>query len=38
MIQPLGPIDKAALKEKINGFKATGMTPIAASLTGPVRN
>ena len=33
VVQPLGPIDKAALKEKINGFKATGMTPIAASLT-----
>ena len=33
VVQPLGPMDKAALKEKINGFKATGMTPIAASLT-----
>lgn len=33
VVQPLGTIDKAALKEKINGFKATGMTPIAASLT-----
>ena len=33
VVQPLGPIDKAALKEKINGFKATGMTPIAAALT-----
>ncbi len=33
LVQPLGPINKAALKEKINSFKATGMTPIAASLT-----
>ena len=32
VIQPLGPMDKAALKTKINGFNATGMTPIAASL------
>lgn len=31
--QPLGPIDKATLKSKINGFSATGMTPIASSLT-----
>ena len=33
IVQPLGPIDKAALKSKIAGFNATGMTPIAASLT-----
>ncbi len=33
VVQPLGSIDKTALKEKINSFKATGMTPIAASLT-----
>ena len=33
IVQPLGPIDKAALKSKINGFNATGMTPIASSLT-----
>ena len=32
IVQPLGPIDKAALKSKINGFSATGMTPIASSL------
>ncbi len=31
--QPLGPINKAGLKAKITGFNATGMTPIAASLT-----
>src|SRR5437868_14077748 len=31
--QPLGPISKAGLKAKITGFNATGMTPIAASLT-----
>ena len=30
--QPLGPINKAALKAKIAGFDAYGMTPIAASL------
>lgn len=30
--QPLGPIDKAALKAKVAGYNATGMTPIAASL------
>jgi hypothetical protein len=33
IVQPLGPIDKAGLKNKINGFNATGMTPIASSLT-----
>ena len=33
IVQPLGPIDKATLKSKINGFSATGMTPIASSLT-----
>ncbi|MGH8102152.1 MAG: vWA domain-containing protein [Chthoniobacterales bacterium] len=33
IVQPLGPIDKAALKSKIIGFNATGMTPIATSLT-----
>jgi Mg-chelatase subunit ChlD len=33
IVQPLGPINKAALKSKINGFSATGMTPIASSLT-----
>jgi hypothetical protein len=33
IVQPLGPIDKAGLKSKINGFNATGMTPIATSLT-----
>src|SRR5437588_1190121 len=30
--QPLGPIDNAGLKAKINKYNATGMTPIAASL------
>lgn len=30
--QPLGAIDKAGLKAKINKYNATGMTPIAASL------
>ena len=29
IVQPLGPIDKAGLKSKINTFNATGMTPIA---------
>jgi hypothetical protein len=33
IVQPLGPIDKGALKAKVNGFSATGMTPIARSLT-----
>lgn len=33
IVQPLGPIDKASLKSKVNGFKATGMTPIASALT-----
>src|SRR4051794_10303084 len=33
IVQPLGPIDKAAIKSKIAGFKASGMTPIASSLT-----
>ena len=33
IVQPLGPINKPALKSKINGFNATGMTPIASSLT-----
>ena len=33
VVQPLGPMDKAALKTKIAGFNASGMTPIAASLT-----
>lgn len=33
IVQPLGAIDKASLKSKVNGFKATGMTPIASSLT-----
>jgi hypothetical protein len=32
IVQPLGPIDKPALKSKINKFNATGMTPIASSL------
>ena len=32
VIQPLGLIDRAALKAKIMGFNATGMTPIAGSL------
>ncbi len=31
--QPLGAIDKATLKSKIAGYNATGMTPIASSLT-----
>src|SRR5207237_8815409 len=31
--QPPGPISKAGMKAKITGFNATGMTPIAASLT-----
>jgi Mg-chelatase subunit ChlD len=33
IVQRLGPIDKAALKSKISDFNATGMTPIATSLT-----
>jgi hypothetical protein len=33
IVQSLGPIDKAAIKSKIAGFKASGMTPIASSLT-----
>lgn len=33
IVQPLGPINKATLKMKISGFNATGMTPIARSLT-----
>src|ERR1700730_6374547 len=33
VVQPLGPIDKATLKSKIAGYNATGMTPIASSLT-----
>lgn len=33
VIQPLGPMNKASLKLKINGYNATGMTPIASSLT-----
>jgi hypothetical protein len=32
VVQPLGPIDKASMKAKIDGYNATGMTPIAASL------
>ena len=32
VVQSLGPIDKAGLRNKINGFNATGMTPIASSL------
>lgn len=32
IVQPLGPIDKTALKSRINKFNATGMTPIATSL------
>jgi hypothetical protein len=32
IVQPLGPIDKPALKSRINKFNATGMTPIASSL------
>ena len=30
--QPLGSLDKASLKAKINRYSATGMTPIASSL------
>jgi hypothetical protein len=33
IVQPLGPINKSALKGRITGFNASGMTPIAASLT-----
>ena len=33
IVQPLGPIDKPALKSKVTSFNATGMTPIASSLT-----
>ena len=33
IVQPLGPINKATLKSKIGSFNATGMTPIASSLT-----
>ena len=33
VVQPLGPIDKGTLKVKVAGYNATGMTPIAASLT-----
>src|SRR5438132_3098853 len=32
VVQPLGPIDKASIKTKIDKYNATGMTPIAASL------
>jgi Mg-chelatase subunit ChlD len=32
LLQPLGPMDKAALKSKIMGLPNTGMTPIGASL------
>jgi hypothetical protein len=32
IVQPLGPINKVALRSKITGFSASGMTPIAASL------
>jgi len=32
VVQPLGPIDKASIKAKIDKYNATGMTPIAASL------
>ena len=32
VVQPLGPIDKATIKAKIDKYNATGMTPIAASL------
>lgn len=32
VVQPLGPIDKAGIKAKIDGYNATGMTPIATSL------
>jgi von Willebrand factor type A domain len=30
--EPLGPINKGALKAKVAGYNATGMTPIASSL------
>ena len=33
ILQPLGLIDKPALKSKVTSFNATGMTPIASSLT-----
>src|SRR6266446_1176716 len=33
VVQLLGPIDKGTLKVKVAGYNATGMTPIAASLT-----
>ena len=33
IVQPLGVIDKPALKSKVTSFNATGMTPIASSLT-----
>jgi len=32
VVQPLGPLDKASIKAKIDSYNATGMTPIAASL------
>src|SRR5437588_4520284 len=32
VVQPLGPIDKANLKVRIDKYNATGMTPIASSL------
>src|SRR6266404_3666558 len=32
VVQPLGPLDKASIKAKIDEYNATGMTPIAASL------
>src|SRR5437667_7176962 len=32
IVQPLGVIDKPALKSKVTSFNATGMTPIASSL------
>src|SRR5207302_11240153 len=31
VVQPLGPIDKANLKVRIDNYNATGMTPIASS-------
>ena len=33
VVQPLGPISKASLKTNIEKYKASGMTPIASSLT-----
>ncbi|MCA0335738.1 MAG: VWA domain-containing protein [Actinobacteria bacterium] len=35
---PIGPLDKAALTQAINGFVAKGETPIAGSLTEAIKD